>query len=566
MSGRIDEAQDFLRELWGDVLPLSTWLLVWSLADRRSHWRQSIAEAATVAAGLDGDVYHGVALHSIDHGPTKRGPADAVAFLPGFWLDVDWHDPVAHKAADLPPDSTAATKLLEESPLRPSLVVESGYGLQAYWLFPKPWDVRTCRREAAALSVAWQTFLIEKAKRDHGWKVDATHDLARVLRLPGTLNRKGGEPRPVTVLRNSIERYDPDEFRGVLALNDLDENGGLVVAAPKAKARGREHFERIATEGVKEGDRNASLASWIGKLIAGRTDLDEADSVRMLLDSARLLNETRFKPPLPDEEVRRTFRSILTREKQRRDGDELAAFLAPTTEQQTQEAKPDAGEWRLEILYSDPKEFRLYHPSFERSEHGYVSLTSGEMTNGHAVRTRILEQASVPLPRGFAKFWDSRPDPETLSLYERLAANASHVTVDAEARRRWQVAARLLDELARARPYDETARKPDRQQPATIEDGSIVFSSNTVFEALQRSADKIERAEFNRLLALLNATSYRSPADKNTRFRRIDRQGIEGLRAIVLGTDDGGADDEKGGAVALNTQHKAPLSQDAHQS
>ena len=113
--------------------------------------------------------------------------------------------------------------LLDELPLRPTFIVHSGGGLHPYWLLRELWMLETHeeRKRAARLVAGWQVMLRERAGA-HGWKLDSTHDLARVLRVPGTKNCKQAEPRSVRMLREAdtlaldegAERieYNPSEF------------------------------------------------------------------------------------------------------------------------------------------------------------------------------------------------------------------------------------------------------------------------------------------------------------------------------------------------------------------
>jgi hypothetical protein len=76
----------------------------------------------------------------------------------------------------------------------PSVLVQSGGGVHAYWLLDAPWLLDTPERlEAAKLVQArWVTLV----GGDGGAK-----DLCRVLRVPGSLNFKYNPPRAVTWLR-----------------------------------------------------------------------------------------------------------------------------------------------------------------------------------------------------------------------------------------------------------------------------------------------------------------------------------------------------------------------------
>ena len=95
--------------------------------------------------------------------------------------------------------------------------------------FRKPliFESDDCRREAEGLSRRWQTFLRPNAAA-RGWSLDYTHDLARVLRVPGTQNCKDPEnPKAVGILSQTDRRYDPTDFAEFLArqaVPDIEED------------------------------------------------------------------------------------------------------------------------------------------------------------------------------------------------------------------------------------------------------------------------------------------------------------------------------------------------------
>src|SRR5262249_12545318 len=133
------------------------------------------------------DCYVGVALSPSNFGHARRCPADRTAGIVGLWADIDIADPTAHKGMAYPLTQEDACTLLASAALQPSLVVHSGHGLQAWWLFDKPWLFATSddRKQAARLAKHWQGHLRRLASVS-GWTIDSTADLARVLRVPGT--------------------------------------------------------------------------------------------------------------------------------------------------------------------------------------------------------------------------------------------------------------------------------------------------------------------------------------------------------------------------------------------
>lgn len=209
----------FLNDAWGGVD--NGYILIWSFdgADKKqSQWFQRAEEAAAYVENIRQsrtNIYMGVGLSPKNYGKTRRCMQDDVIGICGMWADIDIADE-AHKKPNLPPDEAAALALLAELPFEPSYVINSGHGLQAWWLFREPWtfDNEDERREAEQLSRRFNVHLRNKA-RAHGWDVDMVYNLDRVMRVPGTTNHKGS-PKPVNVMSRTEARYNPDDFDDAL--------------------------------------------------------------------------------------------------------------------------------------------------------------------------------------------------------------------------------------------------------------------------------------------------------------------------------------------------------------
>jgi hypothetical protein len=139
----------------------------------------------------------------------RGGEADAHA-LAFFWADVDYGI-VGHKpglgSLPLPPDEEAARKVIAALPIPPSLIIHSGGGLYPIWKYRRPIYLdQTKRAEAKDRSQRWQN-VIKAAAARNGWRYDTgVRDLARLLRLPGSVNRKvAGHERPCRVIETSGE-------------------------------------------------------------------------------------------------------------------------------------------------------------------------------------------------------------------------------------------------------------------------------------------------------------------------------------------------------------------------
>ena len=205
---------EFLNALYGQDPP--GYRVIWTAPDKVSRWldARETPEAINVSQKLTNtfNVYFGVGLQGQKLGRKQRGGNDTVIAIPGLWLDLDCQGGV-HAATNLP-TFEEATKFLNEFPLPPSIIVHSGGGLYPFWLFPELWvfkDKADHDRATNILNRFKNAFVALAASK--GWKLDSTSDLARVLRLPGMLNRKYNPPPTVKILKFHPERrYTFDEI------------------------------------------------------------------------------------------------------------------------------------------------------------------------------------------------------------------------------------------------------------------------------------------------------------------------------------------------------------------
>jgi hypothetical protein len=228
----------FLNLLWQDK-PKELYVLLWTLQDKRSHWFLDVGKAGEFAANVDGhDVYVGVGLSRADHGPSRRCTSEEIAGLSSLWTDLDLRSE-AH-AKPLPVSIPEALTILPPS-MPPSIVIGTGNGIHPWWLLKEPhiFDTDEERRDSARLVARWHSLLrLNAAAR--GWTYDRLSDLARVLRIPGTLNHKDpAHPKEVTVLSFTDRRYNLSDFEEF-----LDEAGILDQEAQDSAAR--EWAERFA--------------------------------------------------------------------------------------------------------------------------------------------------------------------------------------------------------------------------------------------------------------------------------------------------------------------------------
>jgi hypothetical protein len=196
--------------------PHDLWFYLWTDGNKTSHWFRDIHAASKKAESLasDQNVYIGMALSKKQGGVHQRVKMADAAGIMGCWVDLDIDGP-GHKKPNLPPTLEDAQNLIRETGLEPTLVVSSGGGLHAYWLFHDAWifEDDADRNEAQKVVTNWMA-CIKVAAAKHGWDVDSTFDLARVLRVAGTYNHKHSPAKLVELVScNLFQRYSIDELR-----------------------------------------------------------------------------------------------------------------------------------------------------------------------------------------------------------------------------------------------------------------------------------------------------------------------------------------------------------------
>lgn len=197
------QGQRFLAQLWGEEPP--GLIQTWNLRDKRSeywpHWRG-------IAKDGEHDVFCAMGTTVRSLGASHRARADQVCAIPGLWLDLDVKAGGASGYVD-------AGELAAQH-IRPTIVVDSGHGIHAYYLFDNgPWVFRnTEQRDCAAALVRRFITLHRQTASFH---LDSVGDLARLMRLPGTQNAKSPEhPRAVQVIHADGPRHTRRDLQHLL--------------------------------------------------------------------------------------------------------------------------------------------------------------------------------------------------------------------------------------------------------------------------------------------------------------------------------------------------------------
>jgi hypothetical protein len=160
------------------------------------------------------NVFFGVAKYATDQNRTKEN----VQGLKAFWLDIDCGETKAQPNAktgrpegyiDQATGLAALQRFCRTVGLPRPIIVNSGRGVHAYWAL-----TGTITREQ------WEPVAerLRKLCTTHELYVDnAVFEVARILRIPGTLNYKDDPPREVTVLATG-QPVDFEKFYSILGV------------------------------------------------------------------------------------------------------------------------------------------------------------------------------------------------------------------------------------------------------------------------------------------------------------------------------------------------------------
>jgi putative DNA primase/helicase len=179
---------------------------LWQLPSKRSSWFR-VGEPLP-ALPATGDVYFGVHPTTRGGSASQRATNDTVSVVNCLFAEFDVG--TSNRRGEFATKERALDHIRSQH-RPPSAVVDSGGGFHCYWLLDETFVIGTGgdRERVAAKQAAW----VEAVAGDPGAK-----DLARVLRLPGTLNTKYDPPRPVQLTQENWERsYSLEELETSVA-------------------------------------------------------------------------------------------------------------------------------------------------------------------------------------------------------------------------------------------------------------------------------------------------------------------------------------------------------------
>ncbi|TWT37653.1 hypothetical protein KOR34_26110 [Posidoniimonas corsicana] len=301
----------------------------------------------------------------------------------------------------------------------------------------------------------------------------------------------------------------PDSF--LAWISNQVVGGGGVDEGPAAKSPD-EWAEIFA--GVDQGARNDSLTKVVGRGLRLLADPGSPDAIAYLVDQARAWNRQNH-PPLDDDELVRTVRSIVGRENKRRAGQCV-----------------EADGFKIVIRQGDPCIYELHFPAMRDLPPGHVDLKSDQLYSGAKTRDALGDAGYFfQDARAFVKTWPQDILPDLLANAERRAADPSES-------RRAIIAQAVLSVISRQASHSRVFSEGEEPVPDGVsryESGDMLISVSLIGEELRYHNDRPTRSEYVEVLREAGCSKVRpgSRSSDRRRYWRMTKRNLQKLEAIA---------------------------------
>ena len=234
---RISMAYNFSRELYGGISEKKFTALVtidngvvktYPVEVGGTDDCQNLAKMAIDLSDAGHNVFTMVNVRSTSATTASRGKEQDITLQTAVIVDIDVAGD-AHKGTNLAESFDKAKSFL---PMTPTMLVNSGHGAQAHYVFDTPLVITDDNRDVS--KARNEKFLDLIRKNAGGCKIDGVADLCRVFRMPGTFNRKLKDNMPLCrIVENSRKRFSPADFDALL--KPLETNTPTSSATDSAK-------------------------------------------------------------------------------------------------------------------------------------------------------------------------------------------------------------------------------------------------------------------------------------------------------------------------------------------
>ncbi|HZE01394.1 MAG TPA: hypothetical protein VE155_06475, partial [Pseudonocardiaceae bacterium] len=323
-----EQARTFAEALLGDhgEMLAGCFLTVTSLPGPQTRWTPAKVDplcsaVLRAAEGKTTGVYVGVGLTRGATAKAERLDVKDTAGIAFLWADIDIASDAHKSKKTYCPDVETAVAIAHSLGLAPTVITHTGHGIQAFWRLSEPFifgavdadddgapiidqaRIEADRARAATLAHGFVTTLRIRARQMGGWHLDPVGDLARLMRAPGTYNRKvDGENLPVVITEvDATRRYELEALEAVLApqalldsySSPLGDAGGDLAGVDLPALWTEVRTSKDYLPGWLESVLDSGFDEVLEKIFAGRADDDyenDDSAIDMALIAAVLRN------------------------------------------------------------------------------------------------------------------------------------------------------------------------------------------------------------------------------------------------------------------------------------
>ena len=218
-SGSVSAARWFLEQLFdGAVSPKRLIVIVDKTTGKVRLFRTTWDAASyAMAAGENSDIYVGATLRQSGFPNGVENSANVTA-ITCLRLEVDMKNNMAASKGSCAERLGDAMQFLNGCPLAPSIITNSGNGVQAYWLLDRPWALQSVSPRAGAREFfqRWES-TTQRYALHRGWQINPVWDLAGLVRVPGTVSRNTDSKEQVRIFwpvkADAPARYSRDDIQ-----------------------------------------------------------------------------------------------------------------------------------------------------------------------------------------------------------------------------------------------------------------------------------------------------------------------------------------------------------------
>jgi len=190
-----------LENIFGNAVTIARRVAIFTVQNAHTEFFGDVSSSISYANSKSSqcDVYYGLGL--VGGRPKGRGAFDDMAAIGALWADIDLVSDV-HTTSALPENIDDVDKILGALPLKPSAMVNSGYGMHVYWFLKEPFVFANNddRQKAETFAKGWHGLVCSESSK-LGWSLPNLGDITRILRVPGTWNYKiPDKPQPVEII------------------------------------------------------------------------------------------------------------------------------------------------------------------------------------------------------------------------------------------------------------------------------------------------------------------------------------------------------------------------------